>query len=397
MQAAVAGAGALMLLGVVSPFEAFRLINWNVMGIFWGTLVVAELFMASNTPAYLAELVVAKSRNVVWATLAICALTSLISAFVENVATVLIVAPVALAITGRLHISPVPVIIGLAVSSNLQGAATLIGDPPSMLLGGFAKMTFNDFFVYEGKPSIFFAVQLGAIASFFTLYLIFRNMRQPIQIERTQEIQMWTPPIMLVLLIVLLALSSLIDPGFSSLAGIICVAFGVFGFIWYRVAHRGNIVNLFTALDWQTTFFLMGVFVVVGGITHVGWIDDITVLFSRISGDNTFLAYSLLVWISVIFSAFIDNVPYLLAMLPVAQGLAGELGTSDTLLMFGLLIGASLGGNITPIGASANIVGVGILSKRGHHVSLREFARIGVPFTLVATFFAYIFIWFIWK
>ncbi len=397
MHSAVLGALALIVLGVVGPLEAFTLINWNVMGIFWGTLVVAELFMASNTPAYLAELVVQRTRSAVWAVIAICALTSFISAFVENVATVLIVAPVALAITDRLHISPVPMIIGLSISSNLQGAATLIGDPPSMLLAGFAKMSFNDFFFYMGKPSIFFGVQLGAIASFAALYFIFRSMKQSIQIERTQRVKTWTPPLMLVGMIVLLALSSLADPGFGYMAGIICMVFGVAGFVWYAAAQKGNVIRLFTSLDWQTTFFLMGVFVVVGALTRVGWIGDITIVFEKMSGDNVFVAYSLIVWISVLFSAFVDNVPYLLAMLPVAQSLAADMGVSQALLMFGLLIGASLGGNITPIGASANIVGVGILSRRGHHVSLREFARIGVPFTLVATFTAYLFIWFVWR
>jgi len=397
MHSAVIGALLLIILGVVGPLEAFSLINWNVMGIFWGTLVVAELFMVSNMPAYLAELVVERTRSAVWAIIAICALTSFISAFVENVATVLIVAPVALAITDRLKISPVPMIIGLSISSNLQGAATLIGDPPSMLLAGFAKMSFNDFFFYEGRPGIFFAVQLGALASFATLYFIFRSMRQEIHIDRTQRVKSWTPPLMLAGMIVLLALSSFVDPTFGHMAGIICMVFGIAGFVWYAAAQRGNVIKLFTTLDWQTTFFLMGVFVVVGTLTRVGWIDDITTLFGKLSGDNVLVAYSLMVWVSILFSAFIDNVPYLLAMLPVAQNLAQALGTSDSLLMFGLLIGASLGGNITPIGASANIVGVGILSRRGHHVSLRQFARIGLPFTIVATATAYVFIWFVWR
>jgi Na+/H+ antiporter NhaD/arsenite permease-like protein len=397
MYSAVIGALLVIILGVVGPVEAFKLINWNVMGIFWGTLVLAELFMGSNTPAYLAELVVEKTGSAVWAIIAICALTGFISAFVENVATVLIVAPVALAIADRLHLSPVPMIIGLAVSSNLQGAATLIGDPPSMLLAGFAKMTFNDFFFYMGKPSIFFAVQLGAITSFAVLYFLFRHLKQPIHIERTQKVQAWTPPVMLVAAIVLLALSSFFDPGFGYMAGVICMAFGIVGFVWYAAVPRGNVMKLFTSLDWGTTFFLMGVFIVVGAMTSVGWIDDTTALFRRMSGDNVFIAYTLIVWISVLLSAFIDNVPYLLAMLPVAKGLAGEFGASEPLLMFGLLIGASLGGNITPIGASANIVGVGILSRRGHHVTIGEFAKIGLPFTVVATAAAYIFVWFVWR
>ncbi|GAB4342230.1 MAG: SLC13 family permease [Candidatus Abyssubacteria bacterium] len=396
MHSALAGSFLLLVLGVVSPAKAFLLINWNVMGIFWGTLVVAELFMASNAPAYFAEVVVERTSNAVWAILAICVLTSILSAFVENVATVLIIAPVALAITDRLHISPVPMIISLAVSSNLQGAATLIGDPPSMLLAGFAKMTFNDFFVYQGRPGIFFAVQLGALASFATLYWIFRHMRQEVHIERTQRVHSWTPLGMLVVMIVLLALSSFIDPGFGYMAGVICTLFGIAGALWHAIFRKGNVLRLFTSLDWQTTFFLMGVFVVVGALTEVGWVEDVVPVFTRISGDNVFVAYTVIVWISVLFSAFIDNVPYLLAMLPVAQALAAKLGVSDTLLLFGLLIGASIGGNITPIGASANIVSVGILSRRGHHVSLKEFAKIGLPFTIVATLTAYAFLWFVW-
>jgi Na+/H+ antiporter NhaD/arsenite permease-like protein len=150
-------------------------INWNVMGIFVGTLIAADYFIESRMPAYLAETIVNKAPNTTWAILFICALTGFISAFVENVATVLIVAPVALSLARKLRINPVNMMIGIAISSNLQGTATLIGDPPSMLLGGFAKMTFMDFFFYQGKPSIFFAVELGALVSFGVLYWAFRK------------------------------------------------------------------------------------------------------------------------------------------------------------------------------------------------------------------------------
>jgi Na+/H+ antiporter NhaD/arsenite permease-like protein len=207
---AVSAAILLIFLRVMSPKEAFFAINWNVMGIFVGTLVIANIFMESRMPAYLAEVIVNKARNTAWSILFICALTGFISAFVENVATVLIVAPIALSIAKKLKINPIKMMIAIAISSNLQGTATLIGDPPSMLLGGFAKMNFMDFFFYKGRPSIFFAVELGALVSFVVLYFIFRQHKEKVQLVMVEKVKSIVPTIILVGLIVLLALSSLL-------------------------------------------------------------------------------------------------------------------------------------------------------------------------------------------
>ncbi|MFH1370621.1 MAG: SLC13 family permease [Planctomycetota bacterium] len=394
---AVCGAVLTVALGAVSVKEAFWAINWNVMGIFVGTLVVADVFMESRVPAYLAEVIVDKAKNTAWAILAICALTGFISAFVENVATVLIVAPIALSLARKLKINPVKMMIAIAISSNLQGTATLIGDPPSMLLGGFAKMNFMDFFFYHGKPSIFFAVELGALASFVVLFFIFRTHRQKTELVSVERVKSWIPTIILVLLIVLLACSSFVDTDFSSVAGVLCMIFGVVSIIWKKFANSGSVVRGIKSLDWDTTLFLMGVFILVGAITLTGWIETISDFLSTLVGKNIFLGYTLLVFISVFVSAFVDNVPYLVAMLPVAISMSQRLGINPSLFLFGLLIGASLGGNITPIGASANIVACGLLKKEGYPVKFGEFAKIGVPFTLAAVTAAYLFVWFIWR
>jgi Na+/H+ antiporter NhaD/arsenite permease-like protein len=141
----------LVLTQAISFKEAFLAVNWNVMGIFVGTLIIADVFMQSRVPAYIAEIIVDKAKNTTWSILFICLLTGIISAFVENVATVLIVAPIAFALAKKLKINPTNMMIAIAVSSNLQGTATLIGDPPSMLLGGFAKMNFGDFFFIKAS------------------------------------------------------------------------------------------------------------------------------------------------------------------------------------------------------------------------------------------------------
>lgn len=150
-------------------------------------------------------------------------------------------------------------------------------------------------------------------------------------------------------------------------------------------------------IDYFTLLLLSGLFIVISGITEAGVVDEISKLFAKISGNNVFLMYTLIVWASVLFSAFIDNIPYIATMLPVTSGIASLLGIDPTILYFGLLTGATLGGNITPIGASANITGLGILKKEGYEVSTKDFMKISVPFTLAAVTTGYILIWLIWR
>ncbi|MGB6864050.1 MAG: SLC13 family permease [Candidatus Aminicenantaceae bacterium] len=394
---AVLGALLVVLTRAVTLREALSSINWNVMGIFVGTLVVADVFMKSRVPAYLAEIIVNKAKNTAWAILLICALTGFISAFVENVASVLIVAPIALTLAKKLNINPMKMMIALAISSNLQGAATLIGDPPSMLLGGFAQMTFGDFFFYKGKPGIFFAVELSAFFSLVVLYFIFRKQREKEVFLRVEKVKSWIPTCLLVAMIFALALSSFLDPGFTYTAGVICMIFGVICALYETLRNRSDLIQGLKSLDWDTTFFLMGIFILVGSLTLTGWTERISVALSGLVGENVFCGYALLILIAVLFSAFIDNVPFLAAMLPVALSMSMKLGVNPPLFLFGLLIGASLGGNITPIGASANIVACGLLKKEGYTVSFRDFIRIGLPFTLAAVLAAGLFIWHVWN
>jgi len=394
---ALAGGLALVLTQSISLKEAFWAVNWNVMGIFVGTLILADIFMQSRVPAYIAEIVVDKAKSTAWAILFICILSGFISAFVENVATVLIVAPIALALARKLKINPTNMMIAIAISSNLQGAATLIGDPPSMLLGGFAKMNFGDFFFYRGKPSIFFAVEIGALASFLVLYFIFRKHKTKTRLIPVEKVKSWVPTVLLVSLIVLLALSSFLDSGFSYLAGQICMIFGIIALIWEKLINKTSIISGLKKLDWDTTFFLMGIFIIVGGISLTGWIQVLANYLASLVGGNIFLGYTAIVFLSVLLSAFIDNVPFLAAMLPVAMIMSDKLQIHPSLFLFGLLIGASLGGNITPIGASANIVACGLLKKEGYPVKFTHFMKIGIPFTLAAVTAAYLFVWFVWS
>lgn len=388
--------GLLLVTRAISLTQAISSINYNVLGVFVGTMILSGLFIFSAVPAYLATKLVDRSKTVGMALLSVCILAGFISSFVENVATVLIVAPIAFEVARKLKANPIPFLIGIAVSANLQGCATLIGDSPSIILAFSSGMNFMDFFWMKGRPGITFAVEFGAIASFCVLYLLFRKYKEPvIQIEEV-KVKTWVPTWLLSFMMLTLAVSSFIKNKPTYTIAFICMIYGVVGLIWHELKHRESI-SIIKDLDWHTFFFLIGIFILVSSLTYTGVIDDIANFIIRSTKGNKFLAYTIIVWLSVLLSAFVDNIPYTVAMIPVAKLVATSLGAPCEPFLFGLLIGTSLGGNITPIGASANVVAVGLLRKEKYHVKFSDFVKIGLPFTIAAVSVAYLFIWFIWS
>jgi len=371
-------------------------ISWNVLGVLAGAMMIADLFMRSGVPVLLADKIAERCRTTRMALVAVCVFSGLISAFVDNVTTVLLVAPVALAIAARTGVSPVPVLIGIAVSANLQGAATLIGDPPSMLLAAEFKLGFNDFFFCRGKPFIFFAIQLGAVASAFVLFYVFRRHREPMPHMEAEPPKTWVPVFFIATMIIFLATSSSFDPGFVWLAGTGNVILGALAFAWGCWREPSVAKEILRRYDVPTVAFLAGIFVMAYAMNCFGWVEAIARGIARIVGCNQFAAYTLIVWISVLVSAFVDNIAYVALMLPVAKSLETTVGGDPLLYAAGLLVGACLGGNITPIGASCNVVAVGALRRQGHRVTFWQFARIGLPFTIAATLAGYLFIWLFW-
>ncbi|MDR2798007.1 MAG: citrate transporter, partial [Treponema sp.] len=364
------GAALLMLiLGVISPKVALgELINWNVLMIFVGSLVIAELFIYSRVPAVIADSLVIYSPNVGIAIVAILMMTGIISAFVENVATVLVMAPIALALCTKLKLDPTYFMVGLAVMANLQGTATLVGDPPSMIFADHAHYGFNDFFFFQGKPSVFFAVQIGMIAGALFFYGFFaKNGGQKVELEREQILTL-VPTVLLVLMIGGLALASFVYGGISLFSGLLVIVLGFVGLLWYwfiRKEGAGKAWSLVKELDWDTVLFLIGIFVVVGAVAAVGLLDDFAGFLSRIVGNHVFLGFIMILAVSILISGFVDNVPYIIVMLPVATKISADLSLQPELYMFALLIGSCMGGNVTPFGAAANVVSVGILRKQG--------------------------------
>ncbi len=399
--AALVAAALVILLGAVQPGYAFgTLINWNILMIYVGSLIIAELFIYSRVPARIADSIVVRAPNTGTAIVAILMMTGIISAFVENVATVLVMAPIALALSKKLKMDPTYFMVGLAVMANLQGTATLVGDPPSMIFASYAHYSFNDFFIYSGKLSIFFVVQVGMIAGALFFYAYFaRTGRQKVSIEREPILSLF-PSVLLVLMILGLAATSFFHTGVSLISGVIVLGLGIAGLCWYRFVRKESrqaAVSLVKGLDWETILFLIGIFIVVGTIAETGLLADFASFLSGVIGDNVLLGFIVIITVSVVLSGFVDNVPDYLVMLPVAAELAAGLGLKPELYMFALLVGSCLGGNLTPFGASANVVAVGILKKQGIKMNFADWLRIGLPFTFITTTAAALFLWSVWR
>lgn len=423
---ALASAAIFVLVGSMGIFpefsytviDALNQIDWNVLMMIAGTMGTVYLFIESDMPKLMSDILVSRLHSVKWLIVILSLFAGIISAFVDNVATVLMVAPVAIALCKQLKISPVPAIICIAISSNLQGAATLVGDTTSILLAKAANLDFMDFFFVEGRPGMFWVTEVGALASALIILFRMRKETASVYLNQRTKVEDKVPSALLLLTVITLIATSFIPyqnnaapgqfykPDITN--GLICIFYFLIGIIRATIKTKSTdtLKGALKEIDYYTLFLLAGLFVVIGGITEAGIIDRIGDALASVSGDGSrgsiFLVYSIIVWMSVLASAFIDNIPYTATMLPVVAIVtrelseAGGLEIHPNLMYFGLLVGATLGGNLTPIGASANITGLGLLRKEGHQVGTKEFMSYSVPFTLSAVITGYLLVWFIW-
>ena len=393
--AALAAAAAFVLIGIVPVGEVAGAVDWNVLLMLAGTMGTVDLFIRSNMPNRLSDRLVAVLPSVKWLIIALALFAGLVSAFVDNVATVLMLAPVGLAISKKLNISPVQPILAIAVSSNLQGAATLVGDTTSILLAGHMGLDFMDFFVYRGRPGMFWVVEAGALVTVPVMLVLFRREKGKLRADRLTPVTDYLPTWLLLGTVLSLIAASFIPNKPDITNCVICMAFFLVGLLLEsgKSKEKSLTADVLKAIDYETLGLLAGLFIVIRGIERVGIIDELSRAISRMGGGSLFWTYTIIVWASVLISAFVDNIPYTATMLPVVGGVAASLGVNQAVLCFGLLTGATLGGNLTPVGASANIAACGILRREGYEVTTGQFVRIGVPFTLAAVLTGYVLVW----
>ncbi len=403
-----AGVLVLLLLKLIPPKVALFSINPNVLAIFIATSLITALLYEVGFIDYVAthtiNLIAVRIRNPVrlrvYVMLTLVALTGIISSFMENVATIMLLYPVGLEVSKKLKVNPSLLLIGMSVAANLQGSALLIGDSPSILTAVFAKMDFFDFFFLKAmkyRPSLFFAVQLGFIFGLLVLYLIFKDsMKRTEHFEikefvREKGIRSIAPFFIFACYVMALIFSSFIKNKPTNYIVYICAFFIVVSVVWTLVFFNRRVeeeIDLLKHIDFQTFFFLIAVFILVGSLSYSGFIDSLANWFvsasKRLGSNPILIGYFLIVAVSMVVSAFVDNIPYTMAMLPVAKSMADSLGVNMYLFIFGMLLGTTIGGNITPIGSLSNVTILGVLKRNNFEHSFWTFAKVGLPFTLVS-------------
>jgi Na+/H+ antiporter NhaD/arsenite permease-like protein len=387
--ASLGAAALLMLLGYLAPAEGlFRAINWDVLGIYWGFMMVSFVFMQSRMPELIANRILCMVRVERWAILSLCALTAFLSAFMENVGVVLMMAPVAIAVSKRLDSSLVHYMIAIAISSNVVTTVTMVADPPSIILAMETGMKPLDFYYFMGRIGLGTITLIAVLVALGTLLVNFRWMDKVVVASRER-----IPVTKGASVLFLVGVAALVTgPEFGLRPGIVGFTAGVIALIMGRKDLRAMLVDF----DWNSFLFIMGVFMVIYTLNKSGLLNDFAekVVHSGVNNPSSLLAF--LTWVSVALSSFMDNVPYTILMIPVCQNLAASLGIAAWPFLYGMLIGTGVGGNVTPVGATANVFAIGILEKQGHKIKLKEYLKISVPFTIAAVLTAHILLHFIW-
>ena len=390
--AAMGGGVAMVLLGIVSQEHAFAHIDFNVIFLLAGMMILAVIIRKTGVFGWMAVRAARFAGGDAYRILVVmCLITAVASAFLDNVTTVVLVGPITLFLAARLGMNPLPFIISEIFASNIGGAATLIGDPPNILIGSAANIDFDAFVLNMGPLALLILVSFLIAAR-----RLFRG-----QLEVDPELRD-----------ALLALDEremITDPSllWKSLAvlGLTLVGFMLHGPLGYEpatVALTGAVALMIVAredphevlreVEWPTLFFFVGLFMLIAGVIEIGLIDAIARALTDVTGGALNLGAYLLLWISALFSGVVDNIPYTATMIPVVQELSAP-HTPSQVLWWSLAAGADLGGNLTIIGASANVILASMAEREGHPISFGTFLRYAAPVTLGSVLITMAYLW----
>jgi len=391
---AALGGGVLMLLfGIVSQEEGFAAIDLDVILLLASMMVIAGVLRETGFFQWVAIRSVHVAGGDPIRLLVVLALvTAVLSAFLDNVTTVVLIAPVTLFIAATLGVSPLPFLISQILASNIGGAATLIGDPPNILIGSATGLDFVDFLINMAPVAIFtLVIVLGWLA------WIFRpSVRTAVDVTEAiaslDAEQVITDPALLRRSLAVLGLTIV---GFllGGVLGIEPATIALAGATLLLLVARRNVHEALAEVEWPTIAFFVGLFVVVEGIVAVGIVQRIADWMLELTGGDPTLTTIGLLWFSGFASAIIDNIPYTATMIPVVQDL-GNAGVPIEPLWWSLALGACLGGNATIVGASANVVASGMAGRAGHPISFRMFVRYGIPVTVLSLAISSVYLWF---
>jgi len=387
--ASLVGAGLLILLGIVSPqIAVFSAIKWDVLGIYWGFMMVSMIFTESGIPSLIASKIVRHAKKEKYAILYLCAITAFLSSFMENVGTVLMVAPIAIELSRKLKSSLFPYLVSIAISANVVTTMSMIADPPSLILAIQTGMKFFDFYWFQGRLSLGVITIFGVAAALASLLFIFRHMDKAVSIKEEKIRVDYIPLIVFVGGVLALAFG----PYFGLSPGPVGLAAGFVSLIVGRKKAKSMVKDF----DWNSFLFITGIFVVIGSLEITGLLTDFVNGVGGLGITSPAIMLAIVIWVSVAASSFMDNVPYTVLMIPVCNQLAAIMGVNPFPLLFGMLIGTGIGGNITPVGATANVFACGMLEKRGYKIKLKDYLRISLPFSIIAVVVCHILLQLLW-
>lgn len=398
MLAAMIGGFTILLLGIVKQHQAFIAIDWNVIFFLIGMMLVISVLRETGLFMFIAiktaKLAKGKPLRIM---IFMFVATALVSAFLGSVTTIMILVPIVLLIAGELKISPVPFVITMVIASNFGGAATMIGDPPNILIGSATDYSFMDFIVNLTPPVLLIvASSLGIIWLLYRKGMIVSNERRAKLMEYNEANLITNKRLLafaLFILFLMLAAFSLQEVLGLETATIAMAA----GLTLLAVGSRKKVEKVLTHdVDWITIFFFIGLFMIVESLVETGFIDLIANVIISITHGEPKTTSMVILWISGIFSAVIDNVPFVAAMIPMLEKLGVYIGDPSKMhpLWWSLALGTCLGGNGTLIGASANIVAIGIANRNGFPISFKDFTKIGALFTFNSMLISTVYIWF---
>jgi len=397
--AALGGAAIVLAIGAVGANDIFFSqetgIDWNVIFLLFGMMVIVGVLKQTGVFEYLAIWSAKRARGRPYRVMVmLCLITAVASTVLPNVTIVLLAAPVTLLVCDRLGLRPAPFLIAEALASNIGGTATLIGDPPNLIIGSRGGLSFNDFLVNLAPiVAVILVVFLALCRWLFRKEYVFDAARAEEVMELTEREAIRDGRLLVRSLAVLaLVIAGFvlsrpldIDPSIVALLGAGLVV----------VISRLDASEYLDEVEWETLVFFMGLFILVGALTKVGVIDHLADFAADAIDGRLFYASMLLLWISAGLSAIVDNIPYVATMAPVVSDLVAHAppGSDPTVLWWALALGADLGGNATAVGASANVVVVGIAKRNGYPIGFWEFARYGAVVAVVSLLICVPYIW----
>lgn len=381
--AALAGAVVLLLTHVLTIETAADYVDLNTIGVLVGMMLFVAVVKSSGLFEYIAIWSAKLTRGQPMAILAVFAvITAVLSAFLDNVTTVLLIGPMTIAITQILEVNPVPFLLSQIMASNIGGTATLIGDPPNIMIGSAAGLSFADFIVNTGP--VVLIILAVVVTIFFLMYrgnlhVESENMEKVLTLDEKLTIKDASLLRKSVIMIVLVVVGFIFHAqlGIES-ATVALTAAGVMLLIGGQDAE-----DVILGVEWSTILFFIGLFVVVGGLNSTGVIAMLANGMLELVGDNEVLAIVLVLWASALISAFLDNIPFVATLIPMIQTM--QQGGMDVLpLWWALSLGACLGGNGSLIGASANVVLAGVSAKNGYPITFMSYLKKGFPLMLLS-------------